>query len=57
MAAAIVGMVARVGALLSTAQLDDKTWFIVLLVLGLLSSGLVAMIAYVIAGPARYTPR
>ena len=39
------------GALLNTAQLEDKTWFIVLLVLGLLSFGLVAMIAYVIGGP------
>ena len=47
----IGGLVSWIGALLNTAQLDDKTWFIVLLVLGLLSFGLVAMIAYVIAGP------
>lgn len=45
------GLVAWIGALLNTAQLADKTWFIVLLVLGLLSFGLVAMIAYLIAGP------
>lgn len=45
------GLVSWIGALLNTAQLDDKTWFIVLLVLGLLSFGVVAMIAYVIAGP------
>jgi hypothetical protein len=45
------GLVAWIGALLNSAQLDDKTWFIVLLVLGLLSFGVVAMIAYVIAGP------
>ena len=50
-AGCIGGLVAWIGALLNTAQLDDKTWFIVLLVLGLFSFGLVAMIAYVIAGP------
>lgn len=47
----IGGLVAWIGALLNTSQLVDKTWFIVLLVLGLFSFGLVAMIAYVIAGP------
>jgi hypothetical protein len=47
----IGGLVSWIGALLSSAQLEDKTWFIVLLVLGLLSFGLVAMIAYVIAAP------
>lgn len=47
----IGGLVAWIGALLNTAQLDDKTWFIVLLVLGLFSFGIVAMIAYVIGGP------
>jgi hypothetical protein len=47
----IGGLVSWIGALLNTVQLADKTWFIVLLVLGLLSFGLVAMIAYVIAGP------
>jgi len=47
----LAGLVAWIGALINTAQLDDKTWFIVLLVLGLLSFGFVAMIAYVIAGP------
>jgi hypothetical protein len=40
-----------VGALLNTSRLDDKTWFVVLLVLGLVSAGWVAMIAYVLAGP------
>lgn len=47
----IGGLVAWIGALLNSSQLEDKTWFIVLLVLGLLSFGLVAMIAYVIAAP------
>lgn len=48
---AIGGMVAWIGALLNTAQLEDKTWFVLLLVLGLFSFGLIAMIAYVIGGP------
>jgi hypothetical protein len=47
----IGGLVSWIGALLNTAELEDKTWFVLLLVLGLLSFGLVAMIAYVIAGP------
>ena len=47
----IGGLVSWIGALLNTALLDDKLWFILLLVLGLLSFGLIAMIAYVIAGP------
>jgi hypothetical protein len=40
-----------IGALLNTVQLEDKTWFVVLLVLGLFSFGWVAMAAYVFAGP------
>lgn len=48
---AIAGLVAWIGALLNAAQLEDKTWFILLLVLGLLSFGFIAMIAYVIVGP------
>jgi hypothetical protein len=47
----IGGLVSWIGALLNTAQVEDKTWLILLLVLGLFSFGLVAMIAYVIAGP------
>jgi hypothetical protein len=47
----IGGLVSWIGALLNTTELEDKTWFVLLLVLGLLSFGLVAMIAYVIAGP------
>jgi len=47
----IGGLVSWIGALLNTSQLEGKTWFIILLVLGLLSFGLVAMIAYVLAGP------
>jgi hypothetical protein len=45
-----------IGALLNTWQLDDKTWFVALLVLGLFSFGWVAMVAYVIAGPDGTSP-
>ena len=46
-----------IGALLSTWQIEDKTWFVVVLVLGLFSFGWVAMAAYVFAGPdAASTP-
>jgi hypothetical protein len=38
-------------ALLNTVKLEDKTWFVVLLVLGMFSLGWVAMAAYVLAGP------
>jgi hypothetical protein len=48
---AIGQFVAWIGAVLNTARLDDKTWFVLLLVLGLLSFGFVAMIVYVLAGP------
>jgi hypothetical protein len=48
---AITGLVSWIGALINTAELDDKTWFVLVLVLGLFSMGFIAMIAYVIAGP------
>jgi hypothetical protein len=47
----IAGIVAWIGAVLNTAQLDRKAWFVGLIVLGILSLGFVAMIAYVLAGP------
>jgi hypothetical protein len=47
----ICGLIAWIGALLNTVQLQDKTWFALLLVLGLFSFGWIAMLAYVIAGP------
>ncbi len=43
--------VAWIGAVINTSQLADKTWFLVLLVLGVLSFGLVAMVVYIVAGP------
>jgi hypothetical protein len=48
---AIGQFVAWIGALLNTSHLEDKTWFVLLLVLGLLSFGFVAMLVYVIVGP------
>jgi hypothetical protein len=55
-AGGIVQFVAWIGAVLNTAQLADKTWFVVLLVLGLLSLALPVMIAYVAAGPDGTAP-
>ena len=49
--AMIGGLVSWIGALLNTSQLESKTWFLVLLLLGIFSFGLIAMIAYVVAGP------
>jgi hypothetical protein len=50
-AAAITHFIAWVGAVINTAGLKDKTWFIILLVTGLLSFGFIAMIIYLSAGP------
>jgi hypothetical protein len=47
----VAAVVSWIAALLNTWQLDDKTWFGSLLALGLLGVGLLAMIAYVVAGP------
>jgi hypothetical protein len=47
----ISGLVAWIGALLNTWQLESRTWFAVLLLLGIFNFGFVAMIAYLIAGP------
>jgi len=44
-------LVAWIGAVVNTSRLDDKTWFVVLLVLGLLSFGFIAMLVYILAGP------
>jgi uncharacterized membrane protein YiaA len=51
LAGAAAGVASWIGALLNTAQLEDKTWFVSLLVLGLFSAGVLAMVAYVLAGP------
>ena len=46
---AIGQFVAWIGALVRTVELTDKTWFVILLVTGLLGAGLVGMIVYLIA--------
>jgi hypothetical protein len=47
----VAAVVSWIGALLNTWQLEDKVWFGSLLAFGLLGFGVVAMIAYVVAGP------
>ena len=49
--AAMAHFVAWIGAVLNAAQLPDKTWFVVLLVVGVLGLVFIATAAYVIAGP------
>ena len=51
LSATVAAVVSWVAALLNTWQLEDKIWFWSLLALGLLGFGVVAMIAYVVAGP------
>ena len=51
LAGSVAAVVSWIGALLNTWQLEDKMWFAALLALGLLGFGVVAMIAYVFAGP------
>jgi hypothetical protein len=51
LAGTVAGVASWIGALLNTWQLEDKLWFGSLLALGLLGLGVVAMIAYVVAGP------
>jgi hypothetical protein len=51
-----VQLAAWIGALINTNLLQDKTWFIVLLVGGILGLnfgllGFAAMVAYLVAGP------
>jgi hypothetical protein len=55
----ITGLVAWIGALLNTWQLESKAWFAVLLLTGIFNFGFLAMVAYVIAGPdgTATTPR
>jgi hypothetical protein len=48
--ATVAQVVAWIGTVLNTAARPDKTWFVFLLVLGLLGFGLVATLVYVIAG-------
>jgi hypothetical protein len=52
----IAGLVAWIGALLNTWQLESRTWFAVLLLLGIFNLGFLAMIAYLVAGPDSTAP-
>ena len=54
-AASIAQFVAWIGMLIESAPLPSKTWFVVLLVTGLLGFGLVAMLVYLLAVPAPAT--
>jgi hypothetical protein len=59
-AGAIAGLVSWIGALLNVSQLESKTWFLVLLLLGIFNFGIFGMIAYIIGGPdgsTRAAPR
>ena len=53
----ISGLVSWIGALLNTWPLASKTWFAVLLLLGIFNFGFFAMIAYLVAGPDGINPR
>jgi hypothetical protein len=48
---AIGGFLSWIGALLNSWQLESKTWFAILLLLGVFNLGFFAMIAYLVAGP------
>ena len=48
---AIGGFVSWIGALLNTWRLESRTWFAVLLLLGIFNLGFFAMLAYLVAGP------
>jgi hypothetical protein len=49
--ASVGQFVAWVGAVVNTFALEDKTWFVILLVAGLVSLGFIATLVYVLAGP------
>ena len=56
----IGGLVSWIGALTNTWRLESKTWFAVLLLLGIFNLGFFAMVAYLLTGPdgtADGTPR
>lgn len=53
-AGVIVQFVAWIGALVNSYQLQDKLWFVLTLILGLIGFGLVMMIVYLIAAPDGY---
>ena len=50
-ASGLGGFASWLGALAATGGRPDKTWFVVLLVVGLLSIGFLATLIYLVAGP------
>jgi hypothetical protein len=48
---ALLQFIAWIGALVNTSRLEDKVWFVVLLVTGVLTFGFIAMLVYVLIGP------
>jgi len=50
-AGTVAAVASWVGALFNTARLEDKTWLTALLLLALFGCGVLAMAAYVYAGP------
>ena len=51
LAGGILQFIAWIGAMVNTARASDKTWFVLLLVLGVVGFHFFVMIAYLIAGP------
>lgn len=49
--ASIAQFVAWIGMLIESAPFENKTWFVVLLVTGLLGFGLITMLVYILAVP------
>jgi hypothetical protein len=49
--AAATGIAAWIGALLNTAGLERKRWFVAIALLGIINCGLLGVLAYLVAGP------
>lgn len=50
-AGGVLQFIAWIGAMVNTKRAEDKTWFVLLLVLGLIGLQFIAMIVYLVAGP------
>ena len=49
--AAITGIPAWIGALLNTAGLERKRWFVAIALLGIINCGLLGVLAYLVGNP------
>ena len=47
----VAGVIAWIGAVLNTWQLESKAWFVALVLTGIFNFGFIAMVIYVIGGP------